>query len=109
MDQVKISRGARKLRSLLKKYSHENSNAALALGTLNELLDLAESKQITTPLKWGDVPCRYLFSEAGLGQYRDLEEAYANFKVEVTGGHNSVLDTIERIQNEVRRNLKRDN
>ncbi|WP_160167805.1 hypothetical protein [Vibrio campbellii] len=55
------------------------------------------SGEITSPLRWSDVPCGYLFVEGALGKYKDLEEAYADFKVEVTGGNDPLLEKIKRL------------
>ena len=97
MDQLKIETKAKRLRRLLEQYSTRSDSALEALNSLKELLENAVSGRLTSPLKWSDVPCGYLFVEGALGQYKDLEEAYAEFKVEVTGGNDPLLDKIKNL------------
>jgi hypothetical protein len=54
-------------------------------------MDRAERDQIRTPLEWRDIPGRFLFTEDGLQQYAELELAFAEFKIELTGGESPTL------------------
>jgi hypothetical protein len=58
---------------------------------LEPLLVLVETGQIRTPMEWRDIPGRYLFTEEGLQQYAALEQAFAEFKIELTGGESPTL------------------
>jgi hypothetical protein len=58
---------------------------------LKPLLTLAKAEQISQPLEVREVPGRYLFTERNLQQYGELEEAYARFAIEVTGGESPAL------------------
>lgn len=97
MKLLLIKRKAKRLWLLLKRYSESDTTAAKAQSSLRKLLESAMSGEITSPLRWSDVPCGYLFVEGALGKYKDLEEAYADFKVEVTGGNDPLLEKIKRL------------
>ncbi|WP_346830264.1 hypothetical protein ABDX87_24860 [Pseudomonas abietaniphila] len=58
---------------------------------LKPLLTLAKAEQISQPLETREVPGRYLFTEKNLQQYGELEEAYATFAIELTGGETPAL------------------
>ncbi|MGE7989481.1 hypothetical protein ACQKPE_00205 [Pseudomonas sp. NPDC089554] len=75
--------------------------AAMKLSTaLNPLLYAAEQQRIRTPVEWRDIPGRYLFTEAGLQQYADLEHAFAEFRIELTGGESPTLRRLKESMNE---------
>ena len=97
MDQLKIERKAKCLWRLLKQHSETDATAAEALNSLKKLLENAMSGKITSPLQWGDVPCGYLFVEGALGKYKGLEEAYAEFKVEITSGNDPLMEKINNL------------
>lgn len=97
MDKKKIALKAKRLWSLLDKYSLTNDSAMKAFNALKNLLIKASSGQINSPLKWSEVPCGYLFVEGELGRFKDLEEVYAEFKVEVTGGNDQLMDKIKNL------------
>lgn len=97
MDKNKTAFKAKCLWSLLDKYALTNDSAMKAFNALRALLLKASSGQINSPLKWIEVPCGYLFVEGDLGRFKDLEEAYAEFKVEVTGGNDQLMDKIKNL------------
>jgi hypothetical protein len=46
---------------------------------------------------WRGVPGAYWFTEAYLAQYADLEEAYTQFKIEITGGETRCCGSCARM------------
>lgn len=42
-------------------------------------------------MEWREIPGRYLFAEEGLQQYAELEHAFAEFRIELTGGESPIL------------------
>jgi hypothetical protein len=82
---------ALKLRAAIDALKAQDPAAAKLAVELEPLLVLAETGQIRTPMEWRDIPGRYLFTEEGLQQYAELEHAFAEFKIELTGGESPTL------------------
>lgn len=80
-----------KLRAAIDALKANDPAAAKLAVELEPLLLLAEQGQIRTPMEWRDIPGRYLFTEEGLQQYAELEHAFAEFKIELTGGESPTL------------------
>lgn len=91
MDKLKISSTAAILKRILDHYAQIDREAALLKSALSSILRAEESGEINSPLEWNKIPGGIFFTEGNLRQYRDLEDAYANFKIEVTGGDTPVL------------------
>ncbi len=85
MDQAAIQSSALKLKDLLDRYAKSDASARTLRGTLRRYIDAALDGKITTPAEWGDIPGGHLFLEGTLGKYPDLEEAFATFRIEITG------------------------
>ena len=75
---------AENLERLLIKYAAADDAAKALLRSLIDLIQSAKNGAITNNVD--DVPGRFSFTERGLSQYRELEEAYALFKLEITLG-----------------------
>lgn len=82
---------ALKLRAAIDALKAKDPAAAKLAVELEPLLILAERGQIWASMEWRDIPGRYLFTEEGLQQYADLEHAFAEFKIELTGGESPTL------------------
>ena len=54
-------------------------------------LALAGSGGLAAPLPWGDIPGGRYFTEGGLRRYPGLEQAFARFRIEATGGESPAL------------------
>jgi hypothetical protein len=91
MNIIEIKKTATILEERLVAYSHKDPEAAALYSDLKPLLELAKSGKITHPLETGSVPGRFRFTEKNLQQYDDLEEAYAKFSIEITGGETLAL------------------
>ena len=74
--------------------SHDPAAMKLSLA-LKLLLNAAQQQQIRTPMEWRDIPGSYLFTEEGLQQYADLEHAFAEFRIELTGGEPPTLGKLK--------------
>ncbi len=53
--------------------------------SIRPIVELAKQGKITQPLEWRDIPGGRLFLETDLRKHKELESAYAIFKLEVTG------------------------
>jgi hypothetical protein len=86
MDITKLRHTALNLQNQLDKYSKLDAEAAALYSDLKPLLELAKSRNLSEPIQVGALPGRYRFTEKNLQQYGELEDAYADFSIEVTGG-----------------------
>ncbi|MCY0107186.1 hypothetical protein NQF78_02615 [Pseudomonas monsensis] len=86
MDQMLLRKSAECLEEVINKYAFTDADVDGLYKSLSTLIADALAGKILLPMQWGDVPGAYGFLEGGLRQYRDLETAYAIFKIEVTGG-----------------------
>ncbi|WP_426204244.1 hypothetical protein [Pseudomonas sp. TWP3-1] len=91
MDQVLLVRSANKLEELLSRHSVADEEVKGLFDALSTLIADARAGKIFSPVEWGSVPGAYSFNEGGLRRYSDLETAYAEFKIEVTGGEGPLL------------------
>jgi hypothetical protein len=91
MDKDLLKEKAEHLKSLLVKYSSVDNDANALLLGLTSMLDAALNERIDSPVEWRVIPGAYQFNESSLRQHRDLEEAYAEFKIEMTGGESVAL------------------
>ena len=69
--------------------------AAALHADLTSLLIQAKAGNLTSPLEVRDVPGRYRFTERNLQQYRDLENAFAEFSIEARGGETPALKWLQ--------------
>lgn len=91
MNLKDVESSAIELEKKLKIYSQQDHEAAELQADLQPLLNLIKSGRFNTPIQWGQIPGRYRLSEKGLQRYNDLEEAFARFSIEVTGGESPAL------------------
>ena len=75
---------AESLENELIKYGATDEAAMALLDSLSTLIKSAKDGSLIDNVE--NVPGRTSFTEKGLSKYRDLEEAYALFKLEVTLG-----------------------
>lgn len=94
MNQLLLVSSAEKLEKLLLKYSITDVEVRGLSDALSRLISDARTGKILVPMEWRDIPGRYNFTEGGLGKYSDLEAAYSEFKIEITGGESPVLRTL---------------
>lgn len=82
---------ALRLEELLIAFADKDVEASALYADLKQLLKLVKDGVITTPWQWGQIPGRYRFSERGLQAYEQLEQAFATFCIELTGGETPAL------------------
>ncbi|QDH17192.1 hypothetical protein [Swingsia samuiensis] len=92
MDQKLIKETADKLEATLEKYAPLNKYAAELKSMLMPIIRKAQAGQITVPTD--RLPGFYFFPELGLQDYRELEDAYAKFNIQITGGMTEDLKEI---------------
>lgn len=92
MDSEKIKIAAVRLEGLLLGYSRHDGEVTNLLNALRPLLVKAKDGRIFSPMEWRDIPGGVLFTEGLLRKYRDLEDAFAEFRIELTGGDNPILE-----------------
>ncbi|MDG3443699.1 hypothetical protein [Nitrospirillum amazonense] len=95
MNQDLIKRLATDLEALLWRYANQEAEAASLLKELEPIIREAKSGNIIVPLE--DVPGAWLFIEGKLRKYSDLEDVYAQFKIQVVEAENP---TFKRIRDE---------
>ena len=91
MNNDTLKAKARALRASLQQHLARDPAAGQLLRELDDLIGRAEAGSLDAPVQWRDIPGRYLFTEQGLQQYRELEQAYAEFCIEATGGESPAL------------------
>lgn len=91
MDQVLLASSAEKLETLLLQYSSVDSEVSGLFDALSGLINEARTGKIVTPMEWREVSGTYNFTEGGLSKYGALETAFAEFRIEITGGESPAL------------------
>lgn len=95
MDQQRLQARAAELEQLLASLAFADGEVADLRSALEPLLALAlalaRSGALAVPLPWGDIPGGRYFTEGGLCKYPALEQAFARFRIEATGGESPAL------------------
>jgi len=91
MDQARLVKAAEGLEKVLLQYAAITPEVDNLYNALSKLIDDARTGKILDPVEWRDIPGAYSFTEGGLRKYASLETAYAEFKIEATGGESPVL------------------
>lgn len=99
MNQLALTKSSATLARLLAKYAVTDIEAENLKSALSDTISSALSGKIDDPLEWNDIPGGYYFTEGNLSQYADLESAYAEFKIEITGGESPILRKLRLEEN----------
>ena len=91
MDQQRLQTLATELEQLLARLAPADAEVDDLRGALEPLLALAGSGALSAPLAWGDIPGGRYFTEGSLRRYPALEQAFARFRIEATGGESPAL------------------
>lgn len=91
MDQQRLQALAAELEQLLARLAPADGEVADLRSAVEPLLALVGSGALSAPLPWGDIPGGRYFTEGGLRQYPGLEQAFARFRIEATGGESPAL------------------
>ncbi|MFA6072287.1 MAG: hypothetical protein WC810_27305 [Janthinobacterium sp.] len=91
MDQQRLQARAAELEQLLARLALVDGEVADLRSAVEPLLALAGSGALSAPLPWGDIPGGRYFTEGGLRRYPELEQAFARFRIEATGGESPAL------------------
>lgn len=105
MNSETLKQKSLKLRLIIDSLKAQDPAAMKLSVELEPLLKAADQERIRTPMEWRDIPGRYLFTEEGLQQYADLEHAFAEFRIELTGGESP---TLRKLKARMGRSLRRD-
>ncbi|TDV58966.1 hypothetical protein [Pseudomonas sp. LP_7_YM] len=97
MNLIDLKKAAMNLEIQLNVHSKIDPEAVALYWDLKPLLDKAKAGSISEPIEVGAVPGRYRFTERNLQQYGDLEEAYAIFSIEITGGETPALKYVREL------------
>jgi hypothetical protein len=81
---AKIPQLAVRLEQALDAHAHSDTEVRLLRQELAALIHQAKAGLVRAPIEWRDVPGARLFTEGGLRKYRDLEQAFADFRLEIT-------------------------
>ncbi|KPX63419.1 hypothetical protein ALO39_100487 [Pseudomonas syringae pv. lapsa] len=96
MNIEHLKQKTQKLREVIEDLKKSDHVVEKLRAEIEPLMKLAESGMITVELQWRDIPGRYLFTEEGLQQYPHLEHAFAEFRIELTGGETPLLHKLKR-------------
>ena len=91
MDQQRLQALAAELEQLLARLAPADGEVADLRSAVEPLLALAGSGALSAPLAWGDIPGGRYFTEGSLRCYPALEQAFAHFRIEATGGESPAL------------------
>ena len=91
MDQQRLQALAAELEQLLARLAPADAEVADLRSAVEPLLALADSGALSAPLAWGDIPGGRYFTEGSLRRYPALEQAFARFRIEATGGESPAL------------------
>lgn len=91
MDQFLLESSAKRLEEVISQYSFDDAEVKALSYALSKLIADARAGKIVCPVEWRDIPGTYSFTEGGLRKYSDLEKAYAEFKIEISGGESPLL------------------
>jgi hypothetical protein len=100
MDTIRLKEKAIALLAILNRLSPVDSGARVLLIDLRPLLDASLRSAIQEPVDWKVVPGASQFRYGSLREHDDLEEAYAQFKIEVTGGEPLALKIFRASRNQ---------
>ena len=91
MDQQRLQALATELDQLLARLAQTDGEVADLRSALLPLLAQVAAGALSAPLPWGDIPGGRYFTEGGLRRYPALEQAFARFRIEATGGESPAL------------------
>lgn len=91
MDQQRLQALAAELEQLLARLAPADAEVDDLRSAVEPLLALAGSGALSAPLAWGDIPGGRYFTEGSLRRYPALEQAFARFRIEATGGESPAL------------------
>lgn len=91
MDQQRLQALAAELEQLLARLAPVDAEVDDLRSAVEPLLALAGSGALSAPLAWGDIPGGRYFAEGSLRRYPALEQAFARFRIEATGGESPAL------------------
>lgn len=94
MNQSKIREAAENLDGLLQKYERIDQEVRALRGAVSALISDALLGNVTRQLNVNSIPGSFFFNEGHLRKYSDIEEAFVKFKIELTGGKNSVISRL---------------
>ena len=100
MDPILLKEKAEALLAELEKHSALDPGVKGLMAALHPLLEASLTCEILSPVEWRSVPGGRQFSEGHLREFGDLEEAYARFKIEVTGGETPALKMFRQSRGE---------
>ncbi|HFL2185482.1 TPA: hypothetical protein ACG3DQ_000449 [Pseudomonas putida] len=95
MDIYALRQKSIALRVIINRLKSHDPAAMKLSVELALLLNAAKQQRIRTPMEWRDIPGSYLFTEEGLQQYADLEHAFAEFRIELSGGESPTLHKLK--------------
>ncbi|MCF6437003.1 hypothetical protein [Pseudoalteromonas sp. MMG022] len=91
MNKEALKHRAVELERILNDYSLTEPEAALLLKVLAPIIENAKANKIDHNVEWNDIAGSRFFTEGSLRQFPDLEKAFADFRIEATGGESPAL------------------
>ena len=90
IDNDKLLKAALRLKKVFTEHAADSTVSGI-YASLAPLIEDSINGDIVNALDWENIPCGYFFIENNDDKYSELESAYANWKIEITGGETSAL------------------
>jgi hypothetical protein len=91
MNLPLLAEKSEKLEKILFLHAPLDEDISKFFDALSKLIHDARTGKIIAPVDWRDVSGAHYFTEKALRKYSAIETAYAEFKIEVTGGESPAL------------------
>ncbi|TWB51049.1 hypothetical protein [Nitrospirillum viridazoti] len=102
MDQERLKQSALELEDTSRRYAETDPEAKLFAGAVEGIIADVKAGKILAPMDRMTGLYKVYFFEGTLQKYRDLETAFANFDMELSGGETpevrAILDKIAAIK-----------
>jgi hypothetical protein len=97
VNMASLKDTADRLDALLRLYSKSNQQVEILYRQLSSFISDASSGKIKSPVDLRQIPCSRMFTETDLPALPGLEDAFAKFKLEVSGGENQDDREVRRL------------
>ena len=98
MEKDLLKAKAIRFERLLSNYSKSKDEVCELFRMPSMLMEASKLMNVATPLEWRDIPGGIFFTEGNLTKFPDLEQAFAEFRIELTGGEPSAISRLRAKQ-----------
>ncbi len=94
MNKTELRRAAKSLEEELDKERSLPSGLKHLRKSLKPVIGKAVRMEINSPVEESSIPGAYQFNEGIMRDFPDLEEAYVEFRIQLSGGVSSTMQSI---------------